>query len=238
MTSTVPRAEGGLRESETVQDGWIENLMEDWYGFRTEPRILVSHQRVDTNLSVPFASPVYAGQILPAALNYVVTWIQPFAEGSTGLVNDSPQAEMAIRDQLDRVIALTAGEVFLDGMESRLSFWLKHMLGVGGNTTIRVIRSILNSEGLNAEEVGEILRVLGDFEDSMTHRSRLSLLLEYLKSPDSRTRDAASIGIASLDDPSALYEVEKAALCEDLPELKEDLQLVVDQLRARQCRLS
>ena len=238
MTSTVPRTESGLRESETVQGEWIEDLMHDWHGFHSLPRILVSHQGVDTNMSLPFTSPVYAGQILPEALYYFVSYMEPTAEGSTGIINNTPQAEEVIRDHLERLVALSADEVFLDGMESRLSFRLKHLLGVGGNATIRVIRSLLDSERLNVEEVGEVLRVLGDFEDLTTHRSRLSLLVDCLCFRDSRIRDAASIGIASLDDPSALPEVETAAKEEWLPELKEDLQLVVDQLRAGQCRLS
>ena len=238
MTSTVPRTEGELRGSETVQDDWIDDLMDDWQGFRSQPRILVSHPGVDTNLPAPLVSPVFAGQILPAALYYVFSWVDPFAEGSTGLIKDSPQAEKAVRDHLDRLVALSAGEVFFDGMESRLSYGLKHLLGVGGIVTIRVIRSLLNSESLNAEEVGEMLRVLGDFEDSVTHCGRLSLLLDCLRSRSSRVRDAASIGIASLDDSSALQEVEAAAKNETLNELRQDLQMVVDQLRAGLCRHS
>lgn len=232
MTSTVLGTEGGLRGSETVQDDWVGDLLDDWQGFRSRPRILVSHHGAGTDLPAPLVSPLFAGHVLPSALYYVFSWVDPFAEGSTGLVQDSPQAEEAIRDHLDRLIALSVGEVFFDGMESRLSFGLKHLLGVGGVVTVKVIRSLLNSERLSAEEVGEILRVLGDFEDSATHGSRLSVLLDCLRSKNSRVRDAASIGIASLDDPTALQEVEAAVKNETLDELRHDLQMVVDQLRA------
>ena len=231
MTSTVPRTEDGLLESVTVQDEWAEELMQDWHGFRSQPVILISHRGVGTSLLVPMVNQVYAGLDLPVMLPYVVPCIEPFAQGSTGSSNDTPQAEEVIKDHLDRLIALSAEEVFFDGMESRLSFGLKRLLGAGSIAAIRVIRSRLNSRRLNAEVTGEILRVLGDFEDLTTHQGRLSVLLECLGSEDSRIRDAASIGIAAMDDPSALQEVEKAVEFERLPELKEDLQLVVDQLR-------
>ena len=236
MTPAVPGTEDGLLESVTVQDERAEELMQDWHGFGSHPVILIAHRGVDTNLLVPMANQVYAGLDLPVMLPYVVPWIEPFAQGSTGISNDTPQAEEVIRDHLDRLFALSAEEVFVDGMESRLSFGLKHLLGMGGIATIRVVCSLMNTATLNAEVIGEVLRVLGDFEDSTTHLSRLSVLLDCLKSRDSRIRDAASIGIASLDDVAALQAVEKAVEWESIPELRKDLQLVVDQLRAGQCR--
>jgi hypothetical protein len=176
--------------------------------------------------------------MMPTALYYVASCMGPVAEGSTGLINIGPQTEETIRGNLDWLIAQSAHEVFFDGMESRLSYGLKQLMGVSGNATIRVIRSLMESGELNAEQVGEILRVLGDFDDPATHRSRLSVLLDSLRSPDSRVRDAASIGIASVDDPLALRDVEAAVEREQIPQLREDLQLVVDQLRAGQCRHS
>lgn len=235
MTSSVPRIEG-VRESETSQREWVDDTTQNWHEHHSQPRILLSHQGVDTNLSVSMLGPVYAGQILPTALYYVAPWREPVAEGSTGLINNTPQTEEAIRSHLDRFIVLSADEVFLDGMESRLSYGLKHLLGVGGNSVIQAIRILMDSGDVHVEAVGEILRVLGDFDDLTTYRSRLSLLLDCLSSPDSRIRDAASIGIASLDDPSALHDVEEAVKREPIEELRNDLQLVVDQLRAGQCR--
>ena len=192
MTSTAPGIEAALRESGTALGEW-DDLMQDWQGHRSSPIILLAHHVVDTNLSASMAGPIYAGQMMPTALYYVASCMGPVAEGSTGLINIGPQTEETIRGNLDWLIAQSVYEVFFDGMESRLSYGLKQLLRVGGNASIRVIRSLMESGELNAEQVGEILRVLGDFDDPATHRSRLSVLLDCLRSPDSRVRDAASI---------------------------------------------
>jgi hypothetical protein len=239
MTSTVPKIEGAMARVETasrVEAGTNDFALYEDEHHRSPRMIYVSHQGVYSNISVPVPSPVYAGQLLE--MYYVATWREPLAEGSTGLMDIGPLTEEAIRSHLDWIIALSADEVFFDGMESRLSFGLKHLLGVGGNATIQAIRSLIDSGSVNVEAVGEILRVFGDFDDRTTHLSRLSVLLECLRSRDSRIRDAASIGIASLDDPSALKEVEEAVEREPILDLRQDLQLILDQLRAGQCRHS
>ena len=239
MTSTTLGIQDAILEAATAPRVETEDAVLYGYECHYSPRsILLSHQGVDTNLPVFMRVPIYAGQVLPTALYYVAPWNEPLAVGSTGLINVTPQTEEAIRSHLERLIALSADEVFLDGMESRLSYGLKQLLGISSSSTIQVIRSLMDSGTMNAEVVGEILRVFGDFEDSITHHSRLSVLLECLRSKDSRIRDAASLGIASLDDPAALQEVNEAMEREPLPMLREDLQLVVDQLRAGRCQHS
>jgi hypothetical protein len=238
MTSTVLDIENIILESETAQNEWVNDVMRNCPGHHSPSIVQLSQQWVDTSLSIYMSGPVYGGQTPLAALNFVAPWRDPVAEGSTGLIVVGPQTEEVIKRHLERILELSADEVFFDGMESRLSFGLKHLLAVGGNSGIQAIRFQMDSGSVNAEAVGEILRVLGDFDDRRTQCSRLSLLLDCLKSPDSRIRDAASIGIASLDDPSALLDVEDAAEKEPFEELRKDLQLVVDQLRAGRCQSS
>jgi hypothetical protein len=228
-----------MLEAETSPRVGIEDTVLYEHEYHQSPRNFnFSQLGVDANLWVYITGQVYAGQVSPTALYYVANWMEPVAVGSTGLINIAPQTEEAIRGHLERFIAFSSDEVFLDGMESRLSCGLKYLLGLRGDATIRAIRSLMDSGSVNVEAVGEILRVLGDLDDRTTHCSRLSVLLECLKSPDSRIRDAASLGIASLDDPSALQEVEEAVEKEKIPELRQDLQLVIDQLHAGQCRPS
>ena len=185
-TSTALGTEGAMLEAGTSPIVGIEDTVLYGHEYHQSPRNFnLSQLEVGTNLCVYMRGPVYAGQVLPTALYYVANWREPVAIGSTGLINIAPQTEEAIRSHLERFIALSIDEVFFDGMESRLSYGLKYLLGLGGDATIRAIRSLMDSGAVNVEAVGEILRVLGDFDDRSTHCSRLSVLLECLKSPDS-----------------------------------------------------
>ena len=122
-------------------------------------------------------------------------------------------------------------EVFLDGMESAFSQAVKNVIGGYGDIAVYAIERLLSSQKANAETAGEILRQIGSIEDSSTHRSRLTVLTDQLKSPDPRIRDAASLGLAALDDPTAISDVQTALKRESSPRLRENLKLVLDQLQ-------
>ena len=71
-------------------------------------------------------------------------------------------------------------------------------------------------------------------EAPRTRRSRLAVLTSSLKSPDPRLRDAASIGLAALDDPAAIEDLRDAVDREAVPQLRHNLTLALDQLQAAQ----
>ena len=137
-------------------------------------------------------------------------------------------------DRLNATFTSAADEVFVDGMDSLFSRKLLSAIRTYGDMTIRAIDRVMQFERANVEVAGEALRQVGSIADPRTHHSRLTLLLRHLESPDPRIRDAASTGIAALDDPAAIPAIRKAFKQEPSPQLRRNLQLVLDQLLATQ----
>ena len=123
-------------------------------------------------------------------------------------------------------------EAFFDGMESVFATKLIPFVKGFGNPAVLAIDRYLRLSSSNVEVSGETLVQLGHIDHPRTHHNRLVTLIGSLQSEDVRIRDAASLGIAALGDSSALYAVEAALEREPSDHLREDLQLVVDQLRA------
>ena len=73
--------------------------------------------------------------------------------------------------------------------------------------------------------------MLGRMNDSITRNRRLWILESGLFSSSARIRDAAGLGLASLDDPHAIPYVRKAIDEERCDELREDLQQILEQLQ-------
>lgn len=86
-------------------------------------------------------------------------------------------------------------------------------------------------DGANVEVVEEALRQIGYMDDEITHRHRLSLLERALESPNSRVRDAASIGLDAMDDPVAIKSLQRAVDCERYEPLRQNLEIVLRRLQ-------
>ena len=123
-------------------------------------------------------------------------------------------------------------EVFVDGMESVFSRNLHTVIRSHRDMAIDAIDRVLRFDQPSAEVAGEALRQVGFVDDPPSHQRRLALILDHLDSSDPRIRDAASVGITALDDPVAIPRLREALLRENLPRLRRNLQLVLDQLKA------
>ena len=139
--------------------------------------------------------------------------------------------ENLLRAWFDKLIVNAKNETFMDGMDSFFSRNLVLVIKIFGNTAIRAMETVMERR-INVEVMEELLRQLGYMEDARTHRSRLNILIQSLKSPDPRVRDAASIGLAAMDDRHALSAVRSAFEHECHPLIKDSLKMVVDQLQA------
>lgn len=123
-------------------------------------------------------------------------------------------------------------EFFTDGEPSMFASWLESSIGAYTDTAIAAWEHVLNLGSTNAEVADEMLRQIGNISDTNTHHARLAILLRNLESMHPRFRDAASLGIAAMDDPIALESVRNALNHEQLGQLKENLSLVLAQLQA------
>lgn len=121
-------------------------------------------------------------------------------------------------------------EVFMDGMDSVFSKRITTLLIQHGDTGVSALARVLKAGDVDAETSGEILRIIGSLNESKSHYSRLWLLLDQLKSSDPRTRDAATLGLASLDDTIALPPLHIALMTEESALLQKNILLVIQQL--------
>jgi hypothetical protein len=161
---------------------------------------------------------------------------QPPAEGSTRVELSSPSLEADLRIRLKATFVEGVDEVFADGMESAFSRKVRIIILRYGNVAISAIDKVMQFERINAEVAAEALRQIGTIIDARSLQSRLTLLSRKLQSLDPRIRDAASLGIAALDDPVAIREISRAIERENSLLIKRNLQLVLDQLEATKQR--
>lgn len=131
-----------------------------------------------------------------------------------------------------RLFAAARDEVFEDGMESSFSRRLTALVEKHGDQAIRFAAGYLDSAEFDEEVAAETLRQLGHSRHEPTHRSRLDLLVQGLSSESAMVRDGAILGLASLDDPGVISDVAEAVAREQDLELRDDMNDVLEQLRA------
>ena len=144
--------------------------------------------------------------------------------------------EGALVSLFESYVRDASDERFEDGMGSTFAARVHDSVLRNGSVAVAAWERVLLQTG-NVYETGEeLLRQLGLIDHTPSHYLRLSVLTDSVTSFDKRIRDAASLGIAFLDDPSALPALRVAYSTENETWLKENLKLVIDQLEALECR--
>ena len=245
----------GDRLSSSATGGWkvlkiplahdrISSLVDDaklqpsiWY----EPYGTRGANQVAREWAVALASAANHPAITTRAVPIILEEEQAIPEMSAHTWNSDLRV-LLLEEQLvsyfTNLVREAADEAFLDGMESVFSHRLTRAVEDYGDTAVLAIGRLLDLDQANVEVAGEILRQVGSMADSRTHHSRLATLVDKLQSPDPRIRDAASLGLAALDDPETIADVQKALDRESSPQLRSNLKLVVDQLRTTKWQLS
>ncbi len=142
--------------------------------------------------------------------------------------NSAPDPQ-ALRDMLLGLFRDADNETFHDGMDSRFSMRLHHILLDYGVDAVEALEKVL--DGANVEVAGEALRQVGYVEDADTRKARLSLLEGALASPDVNIRDGASIGMEAMDDPAAIDSLRAAVKNEPCDWLRQYLREVLAHLQ-------
>ena len=132
--------------------------------------------------------------------------------------------------KIEQLIICDSGEIFEDGMESRFSRKLVALIKQYGNDAIDAIGELIRQRRMNVENVAEAMRWLGHIEHPPTHHKRLQLLTRGLVDEEYRVRDGAILGLESLGSPEAIPALEKAISSEKYPELRYDIQALVERL--------
>jgi hypothetical protein len=182
--------------------------------------------RLESSDEVGSGYPIFAGERARAYCTETIS------EGVTDFPGVDHLIESVISFTLRSLMSNPQEEIFEDGMESELSRKLHAMIRGFGLPCVELLGEILMSNTINCEVASEVLRQVGLIEHPQTHSERLLLLTSALKFEDPRLRDAASIGLASMDDPAALSALEAAILVEPSSAIRRNLNQVVKQFQA------
>jgi len=140
--------------------------------------------------------------------------------------------ESALSVQVRGLIELAKDEVFEDGIESEFVKGLSALVKTHRERGLSVLMNTIEKEETNAEITTEVLLWLGRLTDPSSHDERLKLLERFLQNASARVRDAASTALASMDDPKALPALKVAIECENVSDLRKDMQRVLVQLES------
>ena len=118
------------------------------------------------------------------------------------------------------------------GMTNSFSEGLEEVIEKYGEPALRETQDIILNEETKSAIAMEALQYIGR-TDSETWKNERRKILEncLLNSRSAWVRDGAGLGLASLDDPRSIETLEQAIDKEPSNVLKEDLGLVLEQLR-------
>lgn len=150
---------------------------------------------------------------------------QPSATSFPDLVSMSD-----LEDEIKYHFAIAQDEHFEDGMESNFSRNLTRFIMHYSSIGIDIIADLILTDTVNPVVAGEALRWIGGIEHPITYPARRWLLARSLKCSSLYIRDGASLGLASMDDPAVIPYLEYAITQEKIPELREDMIQVLEQL--------
>jgi len=123
-------------------------------------------------------------------------------------------------------------EIFEDGMENTFIEGLASLVHEHGDDAIAALSNYIRYVESNEEVTSEALRWLGRLSHPTSHDIRLRLLEDCLSEDLVRIRDAATVGLATLDDSHAIPYLKQAIEREKYSELREDMEQVLDQLES------
>lgn len=127
-------------------------------------------------------------------------------------------------------------EVFVSGMDSYLSYVARRSVADFGSIAISPIRELIKDEEVDFEVRIELLKELGRIDNHRAISARLKVLYEGLYSYDVRIRDAAALGIESIDDLSLVdgRAIEEALESEVDDDLHSYLEYLLNEIRRSQ----
>lgn len=179
----------------------------------TDDRVLVDDYSARTDPS--FWGSTRRQQFVPRSL-----------EASTAPSLEKP----SVRSELAELFKREIEEIFEDGIESEFASDVRSIILEEGEPAIDALTGVIFYRSVNEGLASQSLELIGRMNDLITHSRRLWLLESALFSSSARIRDAASVGLASLDDPHAIPYIRRAINEESYAELREDMNQVLKQL--------
>ena len=136
-----------------------------------------------------------------------------------------------LADTLRELLHSANYEVFEDGMDSDFSNNLNRIIRNHGIAAVDALEGEMYADSVSPEVAAEALIWVGRMDDRATRHARLAVLERALEAPNVCIRDAASIGIGAMDDPTAMDSLQKAADRERCGLLRQNLKDTLEQLK-------
>ncbi len=139
--------------------------------------------------------------------------------------------QIQVRSKIEALFNSYADGEFEDGMDKEFVEELGALIFGYNTKAVNAIADIVATNTANPEVVSEALCSLGQFRHPRSYRARLFLLERSLRSPSRWIRDGAALGLASMKDIHAVPYLREAIRNEQIPDLRKDLELVLDSLK-------
>ena len=120
-----------------------------------------------------------------------------------------------------------------DGMTGDLGEKIINLVKVHKDLAIHLLAAIIYSKQVPADALSHALRWIGRIKHDETFHERLWLLRNCLKSSSPIIRDGAALGLAALGSHQAIPSLRDAIKNEKLPNLRADLEQVLNQLELK-----
>lgn len=144
---------------------------------------------------------------------------------------ETPSEEL--NDQIEKLFKSAREGFFDDSFVEDFSTKLTYIVRRGGDSAIVALAPFVIGKTANTEVAAETLRSLSHVDDASSYNFRLTLVLTALQSPSSWIRDAATLALATMDDPAAVPFLRKALDRETNQELRLNMQPVLEYLERR-----
>jgi len=133
--------------------------------------------------------------------------------------------------QARQLFASARYELFEDGMDSAFSNAVLSLIEKYGEIALEAISSLIMSQSVATEAAGEALKCVAHIRDRATVETRMRLLKHALRHKSALVRDSAALGLASIDDPRAMPDIQRAIARESVDELRRAMVQVLEQLK-------
>lgn len=139
--------------------------------------------------------------------------------------------KLSIESAIKNLFHLAQETTFEEGMVNEFSIRLEKLIEIHGNIAIPYIQSIILKEKVSPNVAMYTLRYIGNLDSNVWHVERRQLLEKcLLQSRFMWVRDGAGLGLSYMDDPDSIPVLKQAIRDEKNTELREDLELVLEQL--------
>lgn len=150
--------------------------------------------------------------------------------GANSVVLPAISRETEARNETTEIYSFADGYLQHDGISDLLYSKIEALYAKYGDLATKFIKVLFDEHNVNSEVINDSLAIIGDITHPETASSRLELLEHYLFSSSHYIRDGAILGISNMNDPSAIYSLEKAAKEEVLDEIQKDILKVISLL--------